>query len=92
MRVAKYKVKLSLENVIFKSLCSEPISYVRAHTLTLWLFEFVDKEFDGVVRLVDDEGAEHILEDLVETRLLHVLLASALEVNFLLFQHHGSPY
>ena len=56
--------------------------------LTLWLLNLVDEELDRVFRLVDDQTAHHVLEHLVEALLLDVLLAAALEVNLLLFQHH----
>ena len=58
-------------------------------SLTLRLLELVHEELDGVVGSVDDQRAHHVLEDLVEALLLDVLLAPALEVNLLLFQHHG---
>ena len=58
-------------------------------SLTLWLLELIHEELDGVLGSVDDQGAHHVLKDFVEALLLDVLLASALEVNLLLFQHHG---
>ena len=58
-------------------------------SLTLRLLELVHEELDRVVGSVDDQRAHHVLKDLVEALLLDVLLASALEVNLLLFQHHG---
>ena len=56
--------------------------------LTLRLLKFVDEVLDGVLGLIDDQAAHHVLKDLVEALLLDVLLAAALEVNLLLFQHH----
>ena len=57
-------------------------------TLTLRLLKLVDEELDRVIRLVDDQRSHHVFKDLVEALLLDVLLAPALEVNLLLFQHH----
>ena len=56
--------------------------------LTLRLLKLVDEELDRVLWLIDDQAAHHVLKDLVEALLLDVLLATALEVNLLLFQHH----
>ena len=58
-------------------------------SLTLRLLELVHEELDGVFGSVDDQRAHHVLKDLVEALLFDVLLATALEVNLLLFQHHG---
>ena len=56
--------------------------------LTLRLLKLVDEELDRVLWLIDDQAAHHVLKDLVEALLLDVLLATALKVDLLLFQHH----
>ena len=56
--------------------------------LTIGLFKLLAEEFNRVLRAVDDERAHHVFEDLIETLLFDVFFAAALEVNFLLFQHH----
>ena len=56
--------------------------------LTLRLFQLLNEELDRVFRLVDNQGAHHVLKDFVEALLLDVFFTAALEVNLLLFQHH----
>ena len=58
------------------------------NVLTCWLTELVNEVLDGVFGAGNNQTTHHVLKDLVETLFLDVLLASTLEVDFLLFQHH----
>ena len=91
MRVAKVKLPVNVHhsNLVRRQSLSQGETGRLGRSLTLGFLELVDEERDGVFGSVDDESAHHVFKDLVESLLLDVLLAAALEVNLLLFQHHG---
>jgi len=90
MRVTVHKLKRPSDTHSNGRWCpsqSHPL-LSRHLALTLRLFEPLNQVLEWIFGLVDDQGAHHVFKYFVETLLLDVLFAAALEVNLLLFQHH----